>query len=79
MPPKACADQLVGHCTGGWLQVASKAMPVGSKIIGVDLEAIRPIPGCTTIVGDITSQKTRQVIMGRIENLKSSEAYQIQI
>lgn len=35
-------------------------MPVGSKIVGVDLEPIRAIPGTVTIVGDITAQKTRQ-------------------
>lgn len=41
--------------------MAAKTMPVGSLIVGVDLDAIRPIPGVTTMVGDITSQKTRQV------------------
>lgn len=35
-------------------------MPVGSKIVGVDLEPIRAIPGTVTIVGDITAQKTCQ-------------------
>lgn len=42
--------------------MAAKTMPVGSKIVGVDLEPIRAIPGVVTIVGDITAQKTRQVL-----------------
>jgi len=37
-------------------------MPVGSLIVGVDLDAIRAIRGCKTLVGDITTQKTRQVL-----------------
>lgn len=37
-------------------------MPVGSLIIGVDLDPIKPIRGVKTIVGDITTQKCRQMI-----------------
>eukprot|EP00891_Asterochloris_glomerata_P005220 jgi/Astpho2/5220/fgenesh1_pm.00074_%23_11_t len=47
---------------GGWLQVASKHMPMGSLIIGIDLVPIRAIRGCRSIVGDITTQKARDAI-----------------
>lgn len=42
---------------GSWLQVLSKFMPSNSIRIGVDLDPIKPIPGCTTFQGDITTQK----------------------
>lgn len=47
---------------GGWCQVCAKYMPVGSKIIGVDLDPIAPIRGVKTFVGDITDQKTKKTI-----------------
>mmetsp|Transcript_24312 Transcript_24312/g.67595 ORF Transcript_24312/g.67595 Transcript_24312/m.67595 type:complete len:859 (-) Transcript_24312:91-2667(-) len=47
---------------GGWLQVAAKHMPVNSLCIGVDLDPIRPIRGCQTFVGDITTQTCRQTL-----------------
>lgn len=58
------SKNLVDLCAapGGWLQVAAKYMPVGSKILGCDLVPIAPIKGCKTFVGDITEDSTRKKI-----------------
>lgn len=42
--------------------MAVKHMPMSSLIIGIDLAPIRAIKGCKTLVGDITTQKSRQVL-----------------
>lgn len=44
---------------GGWMQVARKHMPVHAPCIGIDLVPIRPVPGCTGIIGDITTDSAR--------------------
>ncbi len=44
------------------MQVASKYMPVGSVIVGIDLAPIKGIKGCVGIQGDITTAKARQDI-----------------
>lgn len=55
---------------GGWLQVLAKEMPLGSKIIGLDLDTIRPIRGVTTFQQDITTQQCRQVLKRELVDWK---------
>ncbi|KAI7726996.1 LOW QUALITY PROTEIN: hypothetical protein M8C21_031881 [Ambrosia artemisiifolia] len=47
---------------GGWLQAAVERVPVGSLVIGVDLDPIRPIRGAIAIQEDITSNKCRSTV-----------------
>ncbi|AFZ81672.1 hypothetical protein BEWA_010890 [Theileria equi strain WA] len=52
---------------GGWLQVASKQLPVSSTIIGVDLVQIKPIKGVLTFQADIRTAKCRSMIMNHLK------------
>lgn len=56
---------------GGWLQAATKLMPMSSIKIGVDLDPIKPIPGCTTFVSDITSQDCRNKLQKELKHMKA--------
>ncbi|KAG8932073.1 AdoMet-dependent rRNA methyltransferase spb1 [Tulasnella sp. 418] len=56
---------------GGWLQVASKYMPVGSTIIGCDLVPIKPIPRVITFPCDITTPQCRTLIRSHLKDWKA--------
>lgn len=47
---------------GGWMQVSVERVPVGSLVIGVDLDPIRPIRGAIGVQEDITQPKCRATI-----------------
>jgi len=54
----------LGAAPGGWLQVASEEVGGDGLIIGIDLDAIKPlgVENVRTIVGDITDDKTLKLI-----------------
>ncbi|KAK7058873.1 AdoMet-dependent rRNA methyltransferase spb1 [Paramarasmius palmivorus] len=56
---------------GGWLQVASKYMPVNSVIVGVDLVPIKPIPRVVTFAADITTTHCRNLLRGELKDWKA--------
>ncbi|KAI3815148.1 hypothetical protein L1987_14804 [Smallanthus sonchifolius] len=47
---------------GGWMQAAVERVPVGSLVIGVDLDPIRPIRGAIAVQEDITTPKCRATV-----------------
>lgn len=53
---------------GGWLQILAQEMPPVRKIIGVDLDAIKPLGGDTiTFVGDITTKECRRTLISLLD------------
>ncbi len=64
---------LVDLCAapGGWMQVASKYMPLSSVRVGIDLVPIRNVPGCVSIQADITTPKCLAMVKREIKHMKA--------
>jgi len=64
---------LVDLCAapGGWLQVASKYMPISSIKIGIDLDPIKEVKGCSTFEADITTPKCISIIRRELKHFEA--------
>lgn len=67
------AKCLVDLCAapGGWLQVATKYMPISSIKVGIDLDPIKPVKGWSTYVADITTSKCISIIRRELKHFEA--------
>lgn len=58
----------LGCWPGGWLQVISRKIGTGGRVIGLDTEAINPLPekNISFIKGDIREERTRQLLLAEL-------------
>lgn len=53
---------------GGWMQILAQEMPTPRKIIGIDLDPIKPLGADTvSFVGDITTVECRRALIRHLE------------
>jgi 23S rRNA (uridine2552-2'-O)-methyltransferase len=53
----------LGAAPGSWSQVAAETVGSGGKVVAIDLQIIDPIPGVTTIQGDMTAPEVQTQII----------------
>jgi 23S rRNA (uridine2552-2'-O)-methyltransferase len=57
----------LGAAPGSWSQVASEIVGPSGKVVAVDLQAIDPLPGVTTLQGDMTTDEIHTRILAATE------------
>jgi 23S rRNA (uridine2552-2'-O)-methyltransferase len=53
----------LGAAPGSWSQVASQIVGPSGKVVAVDLQSIDPLPGVTTLQGDMTTAEVQTRIL----------------
>lgn len=60
----------IGCAPGGWLQIATKLVGPAGRVVGIDVKAVDPVPGCSILQGSIEDPE----MTARISELVGSKA-----
>lgn len=57
----------LGAAPGGWSQAAVEQVGPSGKVVGIDLDTIKPLDGAEFIKGDMTAVQTMEELMGLLD------------